>query len=294
MNRQSFAGFRRKVRSLGSGRNGCRGSISAPAGSANEPEAVAAVVFMKSLRVIIFGLLYRDRQGDRRWMLVSEGGGFMSQRETPAMALIRVAQSVAGITLAHGDSSIDIEEPGASALERQVRIWEDRVAARDAGDAAAAWVSDHLGVSCRLVFMPEETVRRVDGAWASAGETVGFADGFPVLLISQASLDDLNTRLPEPVPMNRFRPNLVVTGCDPFAEDGWRRIRIGTMMFDVAKPCSRCVVPSIIQETAARDPHINRTLAAFRRREGQVFFGQNLLYRELGSLAVGDTLEVLA
>jgi uncharacterized protein YcbX len=231
--------------------------------------------------------------GDRRWMLVSEGGGFMSQRETPGMALIRVAQSAAGITLARGDSTIDIEEPGAGGLLLQVRIWEDRVAARDGGDAAAAWVSDQLGVSCRLVFMPEETVRRVDGAWASAGETVGFADGFPVLLISQASLDDLNSRLPEPVPMNRFRPNLVVTGCEPFAEDGWRRIRIGTMLFDVAKPCSRCVVPSIIQETAARDPHINRTLAGFRRREGQVFFGQNLLYRELGSLAVGDMLEVL-
>lgn len=232
--------------------------------------------------------------GDRRWMVVSEGGGFMSQREMPAMALIRVAQSSAGITLAQGDSSIDIEEPGASAPVRQVTIWEDRVAARDAGDEAAVWVSAYLGAACRLVFMPEDTVRRVDGAWASAGETVGFADGFPLLLISRASLDDLNARLPEPVPMNRFRPNLVVTGCEPFAEDGWRRIRIGAMTFDVAKPCARCVVPSIVQETAARDPHINRTLAGFRRRDGQIFFGQNLLYQDTGSLNVGDTVELLA
>lgn len=231
--------------------------------------------------------------GDRRWMFVSKGGDFMSQREMPAMALIRVAVSEGGIRLARGDSSIDIEEPGASAPVRQVRIWEDRVAARDAGDEAATWASAQFGVSCRLVFMPEETVRRVDGAWASAGETVGFADGFPLLLISRASLDDLNARLPAPVPMNRFRPNLVVTGCDPFAEDGWRRIRIGTMTFDVAKPCSRCVIPSIVQETAARDPHINRALAGFRRRDGQIFFGQNLLYQARGSLAVGDAVEVL-
>lgn len=231
--------------------------------------------------------------GDRRWMVVGEGGRFMSQRETPAMALIQVAQTGSGIRLAQGDSSIDIKEPGASARVRQVRIWEDRVAARDAGDEAAAWVSAYLGAVCRLVFMPEETVRRVDGAWASAGETVGFADGFPLLLISRASLDDLNARLPEPVPMNRFRPNLVVTGCEPFAEDGWRRIRIGTMTFDVAKPCARCVVPSIVQETAGRDPHINRTLAGFRRRDGQIFFGQNLLYQNPGSLAVGNPVQVL-
>ncbi|MEJ2533441.1 MAG: MOSC N-terminal beta barrel domain-containing protein, partial [Halioglobus sp.] len=160
--------------------------------------------------------------GDRRWMIVSEGGGFLSQRETPAMALIQVGQSTSGIRLVKDDSIIEIDEPGASAPMRRVTIWEDRVPARDGGDEAAAWVSHHLGLSCRLVFMPEETVRRVDGAWAKAGETVGFADGFPVLLISQASLDDLNARLPEPVPMNRFRPNLVVTGSEPFAEDGWR------------------------------------------------------------------------
>jgi hypothetical protein len=93
--------------------------------------------------------------------------------------------------------------------------------------------------------------------------------------------------------MNRFRPNLVVSGCEPFAEDDWRRIRIGSLEFEVAKPCSRCVMPSIVQETGDRDPHINRTLASFRRREGQIYFGQNLLYRKMGQLAVGDTVEVL-
>jgi uncharacterized protein YcbX len=142
--------------------------------------------------------------------------------------------------------------------------------------------------------MPDDARRRVQPLYARRGETVSFADGFPLLLISQASLDDLNARLDQPVPMNRFRPNLVVSGCEAFDEDRWQRIRIGTLEFDVAKPCSRCVMPSIDQATAQRDPQINRVLASYRRRDGQVYFGQNLLYPEYGSLAVGDTLEVLA
>jgi uncharacterized protein YcbX len=150
-----------------------------------------------------------------------------------------------------------------------------------------------LGLPCRLVYMPDSCQRLVDGHFARDGETVSFADGFPLLLISQASLDDLNRKLDNPVPMNRFRPNLVVNGCDPFAEDGWRRIRIGDVEFDVAKPCSRCVIPSIDQATAQRDGQINRVLAGFRRFNGQVLFGQNLLYQRAGTLTLGDSVEVL-
>ena len=141
--------------------------------------------------------------------------------------------------------------------------------------------------------MPDTCNRLVDGLYARDGETVSFADGFPLLLISQASLDDLNSRLDKPVPMNRFRPNLVVNRCDRFAEDGWRRILIGDVEFDVAKPCSRCVIPCIDQATAQRDAQINRVLASFRRFNGQVMFGQNLLYRHAGTLTLGDPVEVL-
>ena len=159
--------------------------------------------------------------------------------------------------------------------------------------AAAAWLSDRLGSACRLFYMPEDSVRLVDGLYAHNGETVSFADGFPILLISRASLDDLNGRLPSPVPMNRFRPNLVISGCAPFAEDDWKRIRIGDMVFDVAKPCSRCAIPSIVQETGERDPHINRALASYRRFDGKIYFGQNLLYQQPGRLQSGDQVEVL-
>jgi len=232
--------------------------------------------------------------GDRRWMVTGPGGGFITQRDVPQMALIRVTPGQGTLHLSLGDSSIEITQPGGEVPSRLVRVWEDQVAAHDAGDAAADWLSARLDRSCRLVFMPDDSVRMVDGAYATEGETVGFADGFPLLLIGQASLDELNRRLTAPVPMNRFRPNLVLAGSGPFAEDEWRRIRIGEVEFDLAKACSRCVVPSIIQETAGRDAQINRTLASFRRREGQIYFGQNLLYRGVGELRVGDSVEVLS
>lgn len=232
-------------------------------------------------------------EGDRRWMVVGESGDFITQRDLPRMALIRATPAAGGLQLRCGNAGVEVDTPAAGQPLRRVRVWSDHVQARDAGDDAAVWLSEQLGRACRLVYMPAESVRRVDGAYAREGETVGFADGFPLLLVSQASLDDLNSRLPAPVPMNRFRPNLVISGCEPFAEDGWQCIRIGAITFDVAKPCARCVIPSIVQETAERDRHINRALAAYRRVNGQVLFGQNLLYRQAGRLAVGDTVEVL-
>ncbi len=232
--------------------------------------------------------------GDRRWLVVDGRGRFVSQRDQARMALIRVEPLPGGIRLVLGESSVQVAVPAADARELRVTVWDSSVTARLADDSAGEWLSRQLGLPCRLVYMPDTSRRLVDGLYAQAGETVSFADGFPVLLISRASLDDLNGRLDRPVPMNRFRPNLVVSGCAPFAEDSWRRIRIGDVEFDVARPCSRCVVPSIDQATAERDPQINRVLAGYRRVNGQVMFGQNLLYQRPGVLAVGDAVEVLA
>lgn len=237
-------------------------------------------------------------RGDRRWMVVDEQGGFLSQRQLPAMALVRVmSRGEGGLQLSGGDRHCEVALPGAGSPPRQVTVWSDTVTARDAGDAAATWLEGVLGRPCRLVYMPEDCERPVDVAYARHGETVGFADGFPLLLISAASLDELNRRLQADgkpaVPMNRFRPNFVVSGCEPFAEDSWRRIRIGTLEFDVAKPCSRCAIPSIDQASGERDPHINRALAAFRRFDREILFGQNLLYRGTGSVQVGDLVSVL-
>lgn len=238
--------------------------------------------------------------GYRRWMLVDRAGDFLTQRTLPGMALVRVEPGEGGgLRLVHQGASLDVDVPGPEAPRAEVRVWSEQVPAADAGDRVAAWLSARLQRPCRLVYMPDDTRRRVDPDYARRQETVGFADGFPLLLISAASLAALNARLTEPVSMNRFRPNLVVSGCDAFAEDQWRRIRIGDVELDVAKPCGRCVIPAIDQASARRNPIVTRTLASFRRLDGQVLFGQNLLYAQpevgrAGRLAVGDELVVLA
>jgi uncharacterized protein YcbX len=251
---------------------------------------------VKSCRGISINATAVDRFGpadDRRWMVVTPDGDMLTQRALPMMALIAVEQTSGGLRLGYRGSQIEVRHPTASTSLCRVRVWDDAVNALDAGVDVAHWLSAHLGCACRLVFMPQDSIRRVDGAYASSGETVGFADGFPLLLIAQASLDELNSRLQDPVPMNRFRPNLVVSDCAPFAEDKWKRVRIGEMEFAVAKACSRCTIPSIIQENGRRDARINRVLASFRRHNGQIFFGQNLLYRQFGQLRVGDPVTVL-
>jgi uncharacterized protein YcbX len=243
----------------------------------------------RSMRLDRFGLV-----GDRRWLLVDENNRFMSQRELSSMALIGAAVDDDGLRLDFQQQSLRVAQPSADARLRQVTVWSDTLRALDAGEEAADWLSEKLGQPCRLVYMGDDCQRYVDGVYAREGETVSFADGFPLLLISQASLDDLNARLSSPVPMNRFRPNLVVSGCEAFAEDSWRRIRVGEIEFDVAKPCSRCVMPSIDQASGRKDSEILRVLAGYRRGEDrQTYFGQNLLYRGSGEIALGAIVEVL-
>jgi hypothetical protein len=165
--------------------------------------------------------------------------------------------------------------------------------ARDAGDEAAEWLGRFLGTSCRLVCLPDDRVRAVDPEFARPGDQVGFADGFPFLVIARASLDDLNARLPEPLSMVRFRPNLVIGGATPYAEDGWRRIRVGALELRLVKPCSRCTVPTVDPATGERGPEPLRTLTGYRRRGNKVYFGQNAVHDGIGELAVGDPVEVL-
>src|SRR5262249_19187395 len=154
------------------------------------------------------------------------------------------------------------------------------------------WLSDYLGQKCRLVRMADFTVRRLDERYAKDGE-VGFADGYPFLLISEASLSDLNERLAEPVPMNRFRPNIVTSGSGSYAEDRWKTIRIGTLEFRVVKPCDRCVITTVNQSTGDKGIEPLRTLATYRKSEAGVIFGQNLVHQGTGSIYVGDSIEIL-
>lgn len=236
--------------------------------------------------------------GDRRWMLVDEASGrFLTQRLLPQMG--RIAVQV------HADDSLTLSAPGHSALHvplpqadqdlRGITVWSDSFRVPDAGGAAAAWASAVLGRACRLVHVPESRTRQVDTGYAQPGDKVAFADGFPVLLIGQASLDDLCARIGRPLEMLRFRPNFVVQGSAPYAEDNWKRIRIGGVEFDVAKGCSRCVLTTIDPHTGERtaDREPLTTLKTYREHEGSVYFGQNLLPRGSGELHVGMAVEVL-
>lgn len=235
--------------------------------------------------------------GDRRWMLVDASNGrFLTQRALPQMSQLSARwNATGGLSLrAAGLPELEVPLPGAEAELRSALIWSDAMRVPDAGDEAAEWLSRFIGKPCRLVHVPAERARDIPGSLLPE-EKVGFADGYPLLLIGQASLDDLSARVGRPLEMLRFRPNLVVEGSEPYAEDSWKRIRIGGVEFSVAKGCSRCILTTIDPATGERsaDREPLTTLKTYREREGEVFFGQNLINRSSGTLEVGMTVEVL-
>ena len=230
---------------------------------------------------------------DRRWMVVDENGVMLTQRKISKMCLIQPEVIDGGINLHTASmNSLYVEYP-LSNKKIIVKVWSDECHAFDAGDHAARWLSDVLSTRCRLVYFPEDEFRQVDLTFAEEGDKTAFSDGFPLLLISQASLNDLNQRLAQPITMNRFRPNIVVDGCDAFAEDAWKKMRIGDIDFRIVKPCSRCVIPSINIETAVREDEPTKALKSYRKRENKIFFGQNVIANNLGTIEVGMPVEVL-
>lgn len=234
---------------------------------------------------------------DRRWAVAGADGGVLTQRTRPRLARIRVALEGGSLVLgAPGMPRLELPlEPagGPSARRQEVVVWKDRVTALRAGERATRWISDWLDEPCALVYMPASTRRPVDPTYAVGEDRVSFADGFPLLLLSEASLDGLNRRLDVPLPMNRFRPNLVVRGVGAHAEDRWRRIRIGGIVFHVVKSCGRCAITTVDQETGTRGQEPLRTLARYRRAAARVLFGRYLVHRGTGGVRVGDAIEVL-
>ncbi|MCW8935499.1 MAG: MOSC domain-containing protein [Gammaproteobacteria bacterium] len=231
---------------------------------------------------------------DRRWMLIDEAGLMLTQRKHPRMCLIKSSLNNAQLTVsAEGMQSLNIMTPDPQKLIKAT-VWEDTCRAYDMGNSVAEWFSTFLKTPARLVYFPADEIRQVDLDYARKGDITAFSDAFPYLLISQASLDDLNSRLNSAVEMKRFRPNLVVTGNQAFAEDNWKQIRIGGIVFNLVKPCSRCVIPSINPDTAEKTAEILKTLAAYRMRENKICFGQNLLADGTGELKVGMEVEVIS
>lgn len=230
---------------------------------------------------------------DRRWMLVDEKGKFMSQRSIHKMALFQVYLEENGLKVSQkNDPEQFLKIPfDSKAVEKiQVQIWEDEVVADVLEKEYNEWFSEFLEVPCRLVRMPESTQRRLKPKYAVNDESVSFADGMPYLLIGQASLDELNSRLEDPVGMERFRPNLVFSGGGPFDEDRWGSVKIGEAEFKITKPCARCVMTTVDQKTASKGKEPLKTLATYRTVNKKVMFGQNLLLLNGQKLKVGDIL----
>ena len=253
---------------------------------------------IKSARGISMKSAQLDARGlelDRRWMLIDDDGGFLTQRKNPRMALLRVEVREKHLVVrTDGLQELTVPIHPVSEMARRVQIWKDTVDAVDCGDDAARWFTSMLDRSCRLVYMPDEARRIADLRYARQESPVSFVDAFPLLLISKASLDDLNNRLAEPVTMDRFRPNLVIEGCATYEEDTWERIQIGQTSFHVAKPCVRCTVPNVDQKTGTRGVEPLRTLESYRTFDGKVCFGQNLIHEGKGILRVGDPLSVMS
>ncbi|WP_328656260.1 MOSC domain-containing protein [Streptomyces sp. NBC_00334] len=241
--------------------------------------------------------------GDRRWMLIDDGGKVVTQRGRPRLALA-AAELLPG-------GGVRLSAPGMPPLAVPVprtvgtltaQLFRDKVEVLPAEDEAAhAWCSALLGTGVRLVHLDDPATRRpVDPRYALAGETVSLADGFPLLLTTTASLDALNSLISRgehadegPLPMNRFRPNLVVSGTDAWAEDGWSRVAVGEVVLRVAKPSGRCVVTTTDQGTADRGSEPLHSLGRHRRIDGKLVFGQNLVPLGRGTVRVGDPVRII-
>ncbi|KAA0989112.1 MOSC domain-containing protein [Dyadobacter aurulentus] len=238
----------------------------------------------------------RGLQYDRRWLIVDGNGTFLTQRAHPEMALIDVAIREDSLLLSHrGNPANAVTVPLSANFSREVtvKIWKDMVPAQAVSKAADDWLSDHLQRQVRIVALSEHADRRSPDIAGQARRLISFADDFPFHLTSESSLGELNSRLPEPVGMNRFRPNFVITGATPFAEDTWKSIRISDLVFDLISPCERCAVVTINQETGRKGLEPLRTLSKFRRKERHILFGQNVTGRGNGIIRTGDAVQII-
>jgi len=241
--------------------------------------------------------------GDRRWALLDDTGRVVTQREHPTLALAAAEPLPGGGVRVSAEALEPLTVPVPDPVGTTTAKWAgEKIETVPAGPEASEWFSAFLGEHVALVHLDDPATRRPidDPPYGRPGETVSLADAYPLLLTSVASLDALNSLIAQgdhadegPLPMNRFRPNLVVAGTEPWAEDGWKRISIGEVTFRVAKMCGRCVVTTTDQSTAERGKEPMRTLGRHRRFGDKLAFGQNLVPETLGTVRIGDPVTVL-
>jgi uncharacterized protein YcbX len=230
---------------------------------------------------------------DRRWMLVDHEGKFMTQRTNPIMALFKLRwhDDHFSVSFQNNKLKLGVTSGPTSSAERS-QVWDDPVSVEEVSKDHSAWFSDILRQKCRLMFFPENNPRPVESRYQVNSEQVSLADAYPYLIIGQSSLDDLNARLEQAVPMNRFRPNLVFAGGTPYEEDNWKHFTIGNRSFSGTKPCSRCILITTDQDTGKRSAEPLKTLAGYRSKNNKTWFGQNAIPLSLGEIKVGDQISV--
>jgi uncharacterized protein YcbX len=234
---------------------------------------------------------------DRRWMLVKPDGTFLTQRENTVMALVEVELADRHLRVYHRHRPDDVLEISLEKTTEEsltAYVWDRQaVDSLVVSPEADAWFSRLLGFPCRLVYMPDDSLRPVDPKYAQPDDVVSFADGFPYLVISTDSLNELNSRVEQPLEMIRFRPNLVVEGVLPHDEDTWYHFKIGELTFCGVKPCARCVLTTIDPESGKKGKEPLKTLATYRKLDSKILFGQNVLAETTGLLSVGDPVTIL-
>ncbi len=252
------------------------------------PVKSLAGIQVSSWQVNEKGLLH-----DRKWMLIDSNKQFLSQRHLPKMALIKTQLTETELILSTATSgSISLPLYPSEGTNIVSTIWKDQCLSKTVSKEADQWLSDFLAIKCQLVYQPDEVIRAVDPGYANHSDKVNFSDGFPFLITSEASLNSLNQAMNLQLPMQRFRPNLVISQCESYAEDSWRKITINDISFRLPKPCSRCSVPTIDTETAQTNKEPLTTLSRTRKWNKKVFFGQNALHDNSGILSINDVVHI--
>ena len=231
---------------------------------------------------------------DRRWMLVDDQNEFMSQRSIPNMALLQVSIRGDGLFVQHKKTGENVAVPFQPSGETvRIKVWSFEGKAVEVNGQVSTWFSSILNKKCKLVYMPDTTRRRVDSRYVSNKELTAFTDDFPYLAIGQSSLDHLNSKLEIPVPIDRFRPNVVFTGATPYEEDEWAHFTINQLNFFGSKLCGRCTVTTINQQEGVQGKEPLRTLATYRALNKKIYFGQYLVHDGEGVVRIGDNIQIL-
>ena len=255
------------------------------------PIKSCAGVSLTSAKIDARGLLH-----DRRWMLIDQNNKFISQREVAILSRILVKISDHALTVSFNDEHTIIpflsEEAILSDTYEAVKIWGDTCSAIVYNDEINIWFSNLIGKPCRLVYMPDNSIRQVDLEYAPAGQITAFSDGYPILILGQESMNYLNSKLATPISVNRFRPNIVFTGGLPHIEDKFKKFKINNVLLEGVKPSRRCNVPNINQETSIAEDEPTKTLTQYRLFENRILFGNNTLVHQQGVISLGDKIQL--